>query len=110
MRREFSKAVKRDAFLRANGHCEGCGAKLSVAGIHYDHVIPDALGGEPVLENCQCLCKPCHAAKTGKQDIPRIAKAKRISDREKGIKRRSRFACARDGRYKQKIGGQVVLR
>ena len=29
----------------------------------------------------------CHKEKTGKADIPRIAKTKRISDREKGIRR-----------------------
>ena len=88
-RREFSKQVKRDAIMRCNGICENeaCGAKLSAHKFHFDHLIPDGLGGEPTLDNCQVLCHPCHAEKTGKQDIPRIAKAKRISDREKGIKR-----------------------
>ena len=35
----------------------------------------------------QVLCRACHKEKTGKADIPRIAKTKRISDREKGIRR-----------------------
>jgi 5-methylcytosine-specific restriction enzyme A len=88
-RREFSKQVKRDAFLRANGCCEGenCGAKLSLGKFHYDHQIPDGLGGEPTLENCQVLCAPCHKIKTTKQDVPAIAKTKRIQDRQRGIKK-----------------------
>lgn len=94
MRREFSKQVKRDAFMRANGQCEGklaggsrCGSRLEANKFHYDHELPDALGGEPELWNCQVLCVACHKTKTGKQDMPRIAKVKRIQDREKGIRR-----------------------
>ncbi len=93
MRREFSKQVKRDAFMRAEGQCEGkvkglrCGSRLQHGRFHYDHDIPDALGGEPELWNCVVLCIPCHSAKTGKQDIPAIAKTKRIQDRERGIKK-----------------------
>ncbi len=88
-RREFTKSIMRDAFLRCGGHCEGenCGARLLAGDFHYDHIIPDALGGEPTLDNCQVLCRACHKVKTGKQDIPRIAKTKRISDREKGIRK-----------------------
>ncbi|MCJ2084440.1 HNH endonuclease [Methylobacterium sp. E-005] len=84
-RREFSKAVQRDAFVRANGKCEGCGAKLSVGRFAYDHRIPDGLTGEPTLENCQVLCTPCHRAKTD-IDVADIARAKRRSDKHLGIK------------------------
>lgn len=93
MRREFPKAVRRDAFLRAKGCCEGrrCGVKLDHRTVHYDHDIPDALGGEPTLENCVVLCIPCHRIKTGTKDIPAIAKTKRIRDREMGIRKRSRL-------------------
>jgi 5-methylcytosine-specific restriction endonuclease McrA len=55
--------------------------------IFYDHIIPDGLGGEPTLDNCQVLCKSCHNLKTAKTDVPRIAKAKRIYDRDIGIKK-----------------------
>jgi 5-methylcytosine-specific restriction endonuclease McrA len=54
---------------------------------HYDHVIPDALGGEPTLENCQVLCKSCHSTKTSKEDVPRIAKAERNFRQNSGIKK-----------------------
>lgn len=97
MRREFSKAVKRDAFLRANGQCEGrpygderCPVKLQVGRYHYDHIVPDGLGGEPTLDNCAVLCKACHSDKTAKQDVPRIAKMKRVRDKFQGIKKRRR--------------------
>ncbi len=88
-RREFSKQIKRQAFERAKGFCEGenCGAYLTPGKFAYDHVIADGLGGEPTLHNCAVLCSACHGEKTGKQDIPRIAKVKRIQDREKGIRK-----------------------
>lgn len=88
MRREFSKRTKRDAFTRANGFCENpsCGAKLHIGRFHYDHNIADGLGGEPTLENCVVLCKPCHDEKTRKRDVPAIAKTKRIQDRQRGIR------------------------
>lgn len=93
-RREFPKQVKRDAFLRANGKCEGwtaagnlCEARLTIGKYHYDHVIPDAHGGEPTLDNCAVLCIACHKDKTTTKDVPAIAKTKRIRDRHNGIKR-----------------------
>lgn len=98
-RREFSKQVKRDAFNRANGYCEGklagsderCPCKLAPGKFHYDHDLPDWLGGEPTLENCAVLCIPCHHDKTAGRDMPAIAKAKRIQDRERGIQSPSRL-------------------
>lgn len=85
MRSEFKKQTKRDAFLRANGACEGCGARLSVGKFHYDHDIADGLGGDNSLQNCVVLCHVCHGEKTRKHDVPRIAKMKRIRDKHNGI-------------------------
>lgn len=39
-----------------------------------------------MLENCVVLCKGCHAVKTGKTDIPRIAKVKRVHRNHIGAK------------------------
>lgn len=108
MRREFSKQVKRAAFERAAGYCEGmpygerCQVKLTLGKYHYDHVIPDGLGGEPVIENCAVLCIACHADKTGKKDVPAIAKTKRIQDRQIGIKK------PRTIRSWRKFNGEIV--
>lgn len=112
MRREFPKQVKRDAFLRAGGRCENksCRAFLTTGKFHYDHDIPDGLGGEPILDNCMVLCFACHGEKTRKRDVPAIAKAKRVSDKHLGIRKPSRFACSRDSRFKKTIDGRVVLR
>lgn len=112
MRREFPQKVKAQAFLRADGACEGknCGARLTVGRVHYDHDLPDNLGGEPTLDNCKVLCLECHKAKTKTLDMPRIAKGRRIRKREMGIKKRSSFACSRQSRFKKKLDGSVVLR
>lgn len=88
-RREFSGKVKEAAYERAAGCCEvsWCKAPLHAGKFRYDHIIPDALGGEPTLVNCQVICVPCHKAKTEKHDVPAIAKSKRIIRRRKGIRK-----------------------
>lgn len=89
-RREFSKKTKREALKRSGGHCEmiypggRCNANLAF-GVRFDHVIADSNGGEPTLENCQCLCTSCHNYKTIVHDTPRAAKIKRQSDKHRGI-------------------------
>lgn len=112
MRREFPNAVKAQAHLRAGGCCELCksGIKLRVGDIFYDHRIPDGLGGEPTLENCQVLCRSHHDTKTRKHDVPNIAKVKRIRARAAGIRKRSTFSCSRDSEFKKKLNGEVVRR
>lgn len=86
MRREFPAKVKVAAFRRANGHCEKCTARLVPGKLAYDHVLPDWLGGEPTLSNCEVLCDACHGAKTSGEDVPRIAKAKRQRASHLGIR------------------------
>jgi 5-methylcytosine-specific restriction endonuclease McrA len=90
MRREFSAKTKVAAYERSQGRCEGCGAALQTARFHYDHVLPDALGGEPTLENCEVLCRACHDEKTHKSDVPRISKMKRQRVRNLGAKTTAR--------------------
>ncbi len=77
MRREFPAKVKVAAFERARGRCETCTA-LILYGAQYDHRIADGIGGEPSVENCQVLCKTCHDLKTTTEDVPKIAKSKRV--------------------------------
>jgi 5-methylcytosine-specific restriction protein A len=90
-RREFPNKVRIAAFERAKGHCEKCTARLVVGKFAYDHVIADALGGEPTLENCAVLCDSCHGIKTP-SDTTAAAKVKRIRAKQvAGIKRRSSF-------------------
>lgn len=90
-RREFPAKVRVAAYERSGGHCERCTAPLRVGRFAYDHVLPDALGGEPTLINCEVLCDACHGAKTFTGDVPRIAKMKRQRASHIGAKtRRSR--------------------
>src|SRR5690349_6410298 len=109
MRREFSKRTKLEAWQRAEGHCEACGIKLDGKRVEYDHVIADGLGGGPTLENCRVLCPPCHRSKSRK-DAPQIAKTNRLRAREAGIRKKSKFRCSRDSRFKKRIDGSVVER
>jgi 5-methylcytosine-specific restriction protein A len=108
MRREFPAKVKHAAFERAADHCEGCGARLVVGKFHYDHVIADALGGEPTLENCAVLCVSCHGEKTP-GDTTKAAKVKRIRRKQvAGIKPRSSFPKPPPGsRWDWKMGRRV---
>ena len=94
-RREFSRAVMVAAFQRADGRCEGirngerCECRLMVGKYRYDHILPDWLGGEPTLANCQVICMACDGVKTP-QDQSRIAKTKRIRDKHIGAKPKGR--------------------
>lgn len=110
MRTEFSTKTKAAAALRANGHCEECTRRLSTGDFHYDHVIPDALGGGTDLQNCAVLCRSCHSVKTRTADVPRIAKANRNFRKARGIRKPSQFACSRGSKWKKKISGEVVAR
>ncbi len=112
MRREFPTRVRVQAFDRANGRCEECGTYLQAGRVEYHHRIPDALGGEPTLENCVCLCKPCHAASTHQSDVPRIAKMKRQRAIHIGAKAPSRnpLPGSKASGWKRRMNGEWVRR
>ena len=88
MRQEFPAKVRVEAFSRAKGRCERCSSILRPGHFRYNHRIPDALGGQPTLDNCELLCLGCDSEQTYKTDIPRIAKTRRIRKREAGIRKR----------------------
>lgn len=82
---EFSGKTRKQALARSGYRCEWtdegreprCGVELRPGGVHYDHITPQALGGESTLDNCQCLCPTHHRLKTSRDDVPRIRKADR---------------------------------
>lgn len=82
-RREFTRKVRQAAIERAAGHCEKCRAVLKPGEAEVDHILPDILGGEPVLANAQVLCRVCHSEKTA-GDIRRTRKADRQRDKASG--------------------------
>lgn len=112
-RREFSKRVKLEAFERCKGLCENCTVKLGpLTGVEYDHRIPDALGGEPTLENCVVLCKTCHKLKTTKNDVPVIAKSKRVRSKHLNAKKPTGrpMPGSKRSKWKRKMDGSIVPR
>jgi 5-methylcytosine-specific restriction enzyme A len=111
-RREFPARVRLAAFQRAGGICEApdCQTKLRPGDLYYDHIIPDALGGEPILANCQCLCKAHHDPKTATEDVPRIAAAKRQERKHIGIRKPATMPGSRNSRWKKRMDGTVERR
>ena len=117
-RREFSLLVKRAAYARSGGICEcGCGQPFTDHPKErpvYDHRTPDALGGAPTLDNCECIRKACHDVRTFAKggDITKIAKAKRGERDRRGQAAPSRnpFPGSKGSRLKRKVNGAVVDR
>lgn len=85
-RSEFPAKIKAQEWERSCGKCRACGLAIGSKAKHYDHILPDALGGKPTLANCQLLCEPCHKEKTGKYDVPRVRKADRQHKADIGAK------------------------
>lgn len=110
-RHEFPAKVKAAAFQRANGNCEGCGAKLYPGKYRYDHDLPDWLGGEPTLENCRVKCDGCDKPKTA-ADQTRIAKTKRQHLNHIGAKSRKGrpLPGSRASGLSKRMDGRVVRR
>jgi len=100
--------VKLRVFERAKGHCAICGRRLHRWQL--DHIVPLSQGGRHAEDNLQCLCsEPCHAAKTGR-DAKLKAKSERIRTRHAGIRKPSRFPCAKTSPWKKRLNGEVVRR
>ena len=83
--------------------CHICGGRieLAVEGWEASHTIAYAFGGEEVLP----AHVKCHRKKTSEQDVPAIAKSKRVSDKHLGIKKKGW-----GGKYKRKVSGETVER
>jgi 5-methylcytosine-specific restriction protein A len=87
-RREFTKAIKVAVVKRTTRdgvtYCEKC--KAIAKRWQIDHVIADALGGEPVLSNAELICEPCYSVKNP-QDTRLAAKVKRQEAKALGVKK-----------------------
>lgn len=109
-RRNFSRKTLAKGFLRAGGKCELCQAKLKTGEGIGDHILPDALGGDPTLENLQIICSVCDKAKT-KNDVRQIRKADRQRDKHTGAaKSKNPMPGSRRSKFKRRFDGKVVLR
>lgn len=84
-RKEFSRKIRREALVRAAGHCENkaCKAVLKPGEAEIDHILPLEMGGESVIANAQVLCRACHKSKTA-TDVRAIRKSDRARDKASG--------------------------
>lgn len=99
---EFSRRTKHITWVRSQGHCEKCTAKLFPGNIEYHHVTECTFGGDDSVGNCLALCRACHQKITGAR-APVIAKSSRIRDKHIGIKRPRRIRAWR------KFNGDAVF-
>ncbi len=70
--REFSAKTIKGAFVRQDGYCASCGARIWKMGAdgatqhtfgeraEAHHVIPVLAGGTAHVDNCVILCRSCH--------------------------------------------------
>lgn len=97
-RQEFTAETKRQAWGRSGEVCEAIGPMYGLPegirctwdlkrGVNYDHDDPDANSKDNSLENCVCLCPPCHRFKTSNRDRPLIAKTDNQQDMVRGIEK-----------------------
>ena len=106
---EFTRKQRAEIWLRANGHCEGCSAKLKAGEAEFDHVIPFALTRETTVENGQLLCRVCHKGKTHGEDRPRISKAERQRAKFLGIWPKSKTPLKSRGFERREDQAHTIL-
>ena len=91
MTRRMSPSRRARIFANAGGVCHICGEPID--GIRdaweVEHIIPYALTRDDTDENLAPAHARCHAVKT-KQDVTRIAKAKRVAAKHNGAHRTKR--------------------
>ena len=113
--------VKIAVFERSDGRCQKGGCDR--VGKEYDHITPQAMGGDNSAENVQLLCRKCHKAKT-RGDAATVTKADRQGGRIGQYARREKakangkhkasrsrgFQNGRNGPFKTPLGGKTVRR
>lgn len=96
-RREFTTETRKAALKRAKGQCEAVGEFYNLRtgerctatlanGFQFDHIILEANSKDNSLENCACVCLPCHRIKTRLLDIPLAAKTRAQGEKHQGLR------------------------
>ena len=63
------RKLRKIVIARDSGLCQVCLSSGFVKSFdEVDHITPKAKGGSDDLNNLQCICKPCHKAKTARHD------------------------------------------
>lgn len=111
-RRSVSATARVAIFTRENGMCHLCGMRVD-AGQEWDvsHEIPLALGGDDHGENLRVAHRRCHRVHTAENDVPAIARAKRVEARHLGAKvSRTPMPFGKRSPLKKRMDGSVVRR
>ena len=66
---KLSANIIETLMAKQRGLCACCRVDLKLSGVHLDHVMPLALGGEHADKNMQLLCPPCNQQKHSKHPI-----------------------------------------
>jgi len=93
-----------------NGRCWICSCKI-FAGNYWqaDHKRALINGGENRESNLAPACRNCCCGKTA-EDVAEKSKVASIRKKHLGIRKKSSFSCARTGKFKKKMNGEVVRR
>lgn len=102
-RRKFGLRAYLEVMVR-QARCPLCGDRLgSLDGLHWDHVVPIALGGADHPDNLQAVHRACHDRKTrglpattAGSDIHAIAKVRRLRSDPPGGEEFRRKLLARE--------------
>ncbi len=103
--------VQARIIVRYGEHCPACGRALRAGHIEFDHIRALINDGAHREFNLQPLCAaPCHKEKT-RIDVAIKSKTGRVRAKHLGLRRkRSSFQTNRDGKFRKRIDGTVVLR
>ena len=75
-----------------------------------DHIVPLADGGENRESNLQLILLDTHKPKTAAEATQR-AETRRLHEKHRGyVRKQPSFATNRDGKFKKRLDGTVVLR
>lgn len=112
-RRRMNTTRRARIFQAANGICHLCGQQIDGTRERWDadHVIPLEISGDDGDDNLRPAHERCHREKTSKEDVPTIAKCKRVAAKHSGAhKSKSTLPGSKGSKWKRKIDGTVVPR
>lgn len=111
-RKSLTRNQRAELFLQHGGICYLCKCQINAArgeAWEVEHVEAREISGRDDWANLRPSHVACHKVKTA-SDKKLIAKSNRIRNRNLGIRKPSRFACARNSIWKKKMDGSVVRR
>lgn len=112
-RRHMNTTRRAKIFKAADGVCHICGEKIDGTRERWDadHVIPLEISGDDSDDNLRPAHERCHRAKTSKEDVPTIAKCKRVAAKHNGShKPKGTLPGSKGSKWKRKVDGTVVPR